>query len=498
MGERLLGFYQAVLAAFWAPITALFFFLFPDPGIEETDTPAQREERIRRARLVGIIRRVGIITLGLVLLIIGFALKTGGVACAEWFGLTNLGRVVIVAGGIASFLVTPVVALAAAVLILWIVIAIGLVQIPIGEGMEVLRELGQMLRVQDPVVRTGEGNIRLINVQRVLRWSMLLLLIPAMDLMSTVWLAVFPSWYVYAMLLLISGGGLAYGLIAAARGRRVGAGLDLLIGMNGYLVVGGIITLLTKLYTSLMIPGLLHLALVYVIAFVLHVVAIVTIVRILRRPPEGEQNGTASASVGAALGTVGRGDSGFMFQMNAWLGWGLVLAVLAAIVWLVKTFWQSEWTCRFGDTIFWLCLTMAVIGFAVGLLRQFWSRSVIPSALGGFAVCVALFGYTYGVLDGWNDAHSRTCRSAYADQQQSTPHATPASAAPAATAPEPPRTAAASVGAPAEDGRIASYFAENGQSCPHATTLRGWQSLRDARAACTSEAWLARNGDYRH
>ncbi|MEK7072923.1 MAG: hypothetical protein AAB974_00600 [Patescibacteria group bacterium] len=520
LGQRALRFYLAVLRFFWTPLIGLARFVARHPIIVS----------------FGISFCLGV----------AFVLKTGGVLVAADLGFVTVGRIAIVAGGFFDLAATVVTSAIGALVLYWFLIAVGMVQIPVGEIMEVFRELGQMLRLQDPVKRDNEGNIRAINTDKLLQWGMLLLMVPGTALMSTVWLAAFPHWAVYKMLLLISGGGLAYGVFAAVRGRKVGAGIDLLLGMNAYLVVGGVITLLASMVGGLFLPQwtgvvtgalgssshgihyppadgidglfanvwarLLHGDIVWtwpphagdvtgvvvgvllIAAFLaLHIAALAVIVRMLRIPPDREQK-TVSVAAPAGItvsGTAGRGDSGFSgFSMNGWLWSAIGFGLLAVILWLVNHYASGEYVCRFGGAFFTLALVLAAIALVTGLLRQYWPRAA--HALGALALVCVLFGFTYDALEHWGGR-----QTACAIDE---PPAAPTATVPARRTYEPaqpPRRSSPYEPRSSGDGRIATYFAANGAQCPDAARRRGWESLRDAQASCRSESWLAQNADWR-
>lgn len=520
LGQRALRFYLAVIRFFWTPLLSLARFVARHPVIVS----------------LGIFAGLGV----------AFVLKTGGVWIATDLEFVTTGRIAVVVGGVFDLAATLVTSAIGALALYWFLIAVGTIQIPIGEIMEVFRELGQMLRLQDPVRRDQEGNIRAINTDKLLQWGVLLLMIPGLALMSTVWLAVFPHWAVYKMLLLITGGGLVFSVFATVRGRKVGAGIDLLLGMNGYLVVGGVITLLAAMIGALVLPQwtgvmtgafgsshvvhyppadgidgllanvwtrLLHGDIVWTwpphagdvtgvavgalltAAFLaLQVAAFVVIVRMLRIPPDREQKTAPSSGVDSTLGTVGRGDDvGSAFQMNGWLVGAFGLGVLAAIVWIVNHYAGGEYVCRFGGTMFYLLLAFVVIGVVVGLLKQLWPRAA--TALGVLAVVCVLFGFTVSTLDGWG-----ADRIACGVRTPFTPITNTAPAPPlvviAALPPQTTTSVGQSAPAPAEDGRIAAYFADNGATCPDAARRSGWQAYRDAVGACQSEAWRMVYSDY--
>lgn len=511
-GERALRFYLSVVHFFWQPILAAGRSLARNP----------------REAVMYVLRR----------LVGAFVLKTLGTAVAEW-GAPNVGRVLVGIGGIFDLWATIPVAMVGALLLYWFIIAIGLVQVPVGEIMEVLRELGQLLRLQDPVQRDREGNIRAVDTRRLLSTAgMLLLVVPGMALMSTAWLGVFPDWYVYGMLLLITVGGSAFGLLAAARGRRVGVGLDLLMGMNGYLVVGGIITLLAALALNGLYPhavavvndgaaapagghfwdsdvqlarylaavagnggfdgvalgdypgalfGLVVVGLVGLIALALHITTIVALIRILRRPPERERALAAEQSGEASVVGDHRGPG---------LDWyGALLAAIAGLVataglWLLCHYWVSEWTCRFGDIVWSFAAFVTGIAVVAALLRSRWPRAATVLALATSALLV--FGYVTHVLDGWQRTAVACAASAPVHAEPSRPRADPTPTATAAPTPVPVTPRPTPIAEPPrprvdESGAIASYFADHRSECPEAAG-RSWHQLRNARLACTAES----------
>ncbi len=508
-GERALRFYLRIIRFFWRPIRGAARVVVRHPW-----------------------RSLASVVIGL---LAAFILKTAGVAAAEG-GSPTFGRVLIGVGGVVDLVTTTFVGMVGAALLYWFIIAVGLVQIPVGEIMEVLRELGQMLRLQDPVQRDREGNIRAVDTNRLLGWGMLLLVVPGMALMSTVWLGVFPTWHVYAMLLLISVGGLAYGIFAAARGRRVGVGLDLLMGLNGYLVVGGIITLLTRLVLHGLYPhsvavvrhgtaapgggnfwdsdvqlarylaevaahggfggvalgdypgallGLVVVGLVGLVALALHLTTIVALIRILRRPPERDRAMAAQKGEEIAAGNHrGPGLDWYGALIAAIVGLGVTAAL-----WLVGHYWVSEWTCRFGDIVWSFAAFVTGIAVVAALLRSRWPRAATVVAMAASALLV--FGYVTHVLDSWRQDAVACAAPAPVRTEPSRPRpeptptvtaAAPVSVAPRATSiAEPPRPRVD------ESGAIASYFASHRSECPE-TAGRTWHQLRNARLACTAES----------
>lgn len=466
-------------------------------------------------------------------------LKTYGVSWAEDViaaGGTNLTgpRVLIGLAGLVELPVSAFGALVAGIILYWVVFAIGIIQVPLGELMEVLREIGQMLRVQDPVQRHGEGNIRAVNTRRLLEWGFVLLLVPGFSLMSTVWLAIAPVWKVYALLLLITGVGLTYGVIAQARGRKVGAGIDLILGMNGMLFLLGVQGILLSLFlprwtevlfggalgSTLTVPhasgidgllgnvwarlfegwitwwppaagdvaGLVIGGLLLAGLIALNVFAVRVLVRMLTRPPERETNGVTVASAlpadAVVSGTVGKGDAGGFtgFEMNGWL-WGAIgLGVTAVILWLVNHHVGGEWVCRFGSQLFTLAWVFGLAALVAGLLQQRWPR--FAAVAGTLALCVAAFVFVHDALGHW-DGRRTAC--GVDERPARTAAAAPVHDAPR-TEPSPPaRRSGPARSAPSDEARIRAYFAEHGAMCPQ-TAADPWHRLHSARAACEIEA----------
>lgn len=488
----------------------------------------------------------------LLLVAITFGLKTYGVHWVEQIvagGGTDVTapRVLIALAGIIELPVTAFAALVGGIVLYWVVFAIGIIQVPLGELMEVLRELGQLLRVQDPVQRHGEGNIRAVNTRRLLEWGFVLLLVPGFSLMSTVWLAIAPVWKVYALLLLITSVGLTYGIIAQARGRKVGAGIDLILGMNGMLFLLGVQGILLSLFlprwtealfggargTALVVPsaagidGLLGNVWVRlfqgwiawwppgagdVVGLViggallagllaLNVFAVRVLVRMLTRPPERETNGVAAPAVPAGVtvsGTAGRGDDGRRGDGSYWIPILLVACSAVTVTFLLSLMsrvWPTnELLCQLG--MFGVPTVVAAwIGFGLlyGFKRAFPRLGNVAGWIATVAVCIGLLVIV--PMNWW--VGGAMCRAQIAELERNAE--SPRSDPPPrhAEPPPPPRRSGPDAPRRSDDDGIAAFFAANGAQCPDAARRRGWESLRDAQASCRSESWLARNADWR-
>ncbi|TAK05134.1 hypothetical protein EPO33_04095 [Patescibacteria group bacterium] len=253
-------------------------------------------------------------------------------------------------------------------------IGVDLLQIPAGEIAEVLREGGQLARVQDPKVRDGEGNIRLFNSAAIMTLGKRAFCLPAWVLTMGAWMVPFPHVLTLAVLGMVGVGMLAAAFWLRQRGRKVGLGFDFLAGVMLHYIFGGVATILFRAVfgqwwrvlaggvsgSTMAVPApvgldgllanvwyrLFHnwitwyvpahtdlltqhavaaqwphsgdvlgvvvgaLLLLGFIGF--HVAVISVIVRLLREPPEGEARLGAKAGIPgiAASGTVGRGDGG--------------------------------------------------------------------------------------------------------------------------------------------------------------------------------------------
>lgn len=394
-------------------------------------------------------------------------------------------RVVIAKGGVLLTFVVGFAMLVFAIATYWGTIAVDIPQVIVREIMEALGTVGMRWGFQ---TRISAANTNVLPTREIRAKVPKLLAIVAMTALLVVELVMFPAWETLGVVLICYAAGLIASAANAANGRDPKLGIDLImvcaVGSVVYFLIQSLGTYCFPLWT-LAAHRISH--------------GVYQPVDIPRVPvPAGHAGLGHTIGTDAALADFWQrrefGETMYWLDGDLSTGatalllilvkWGIVIAVLAALVlWLRKQYRKDAGqptavvrTVGRGDR-----------ASARSSNGWFWGGLAF-AALGCAAVGLAVLGFGYGAVIGW-ETHGRAKR----DKIVEVPVAAPA------TAPlEPPRTAAASVGAPAEDGRIASYFAENGRSCPDAAGRRGWQSLRDARASCTSEAWLARNGDYRH
>ncbi len=442
----------------------------------------------------------------------------------------------------------PTSLLLAALLWIYVVrlrIGIDLLQIPAGEVMEMLRETGQLVRLQDPRVRDGEGNIRLFNSANIMAAGRRAFCLPAWVLTMGLWLVAFPHVVTLAALGVIGGGGLAATFWLRQRGRRVGLGFDFLAGAMIHYIFGGVGTILFRALlgqwwdvlagaisgraahapAAVGLDGLLAnvwyrlfhgwiswptsvadvfgivlgtLLLLGLIGF--HVAVITAIVRFLKEPPEGEARPSVSlVSPGAVkvLGTAGRGDVAETPFAKSWFWAAGILVALGGLLWLAGRFYgTNEYVCRFGGLALALVIALAAAGLLVGLVKLGFPR--FGRVLGWLAIGVVLLGFSYNAVANWDDL-GRVCHAGIVAEQRAEPLRNDPS--PTCSEPPPPSRRNGSSeprrSESGEDGRIATFFATNGTTCPNAASRRGWESLRDAQASCRSENWLARNADWR-